>query len=246
MKKLLFFLLVIFVSACKHYKVTSKNREVLTIDNTIKIQDSSFLKMIQPYGEKINAEMNKVLVFNEEDLNKSKPEGKLGNLIADITFQKAKTLLQNQNIEPDFCILNNGGLRASLPKGDINVGNVFELMPFENSISVVKINHNSFVLMINYLKKVNGQPISGLKINYKNVGYDYTMNNKINETKRSYWVVTSDYLASGGDDMIFLTQPLERIDLKIKLRDVIIQSFEVLGKRSEKLTVKLEGRITYE
>lgn len=218
----------------------------MVIDNSIKIQDSSFLKIIQPYGEKINTEMNKVLVFNEEELNKSKPEGKLGNLIADITFQKAKILLQNQNIEPDFCILNNGGLRASLPKGDINVGNVFELMPFENSISAVRISHENFLSLIQYLKKVNGQPISGLKINFKNASYDYMINNKSNEKKESYWVVTSDYLASGGDDMIFLMQPLQRIDLNLKLRDAIIQSFEELGKKSEKLAVKLEGRIIYE
>ncbi|MFT6027438.1 MAG: hypothetical protein ACI8P5_001701, partial [Bacteroidia bacterium] len=58
------------------------------------------------------------------------------------------------------------------------------------------------------------------------------------------YVVTSDYLAEGGDNMNFFKDPLERIRTGIKIRDAIIDDFRVAGLSGKTLSVKLDGRIS--
>ena len=72
--------------------------------------------------------MNEVLVISEEEFpkEKGKPETKLGNLVADLSLEIAKRIYEDS---VNFCLLNFGGLRTSLPKGEITKGKIFELMP---------------------------------------------------------------------------------------------------------------------
>src|SRR5688572_22906602 len=99
--------------------------------------DSTINAIILPYKEKVDADMNKVIGYSEVAMPKlrDQPETLLGNFVADCAFETAQSL----DKEVDFCVLNNGGLRSSLPMGDITIRNVYELMPFDNEIVVVSM-----------------------------------------------------------------------------------------------------------
>ena len=64
-----------------------------------------------------------------------------------------KTLLdfkrENKNI--DICLLNHGGIRAVIPKGDVTTRTAFEVMPFENSLFVVGLKGTQIRAMGTYL-----------------------------------------------------------------------------------------------
>jgi 2',3'-cyclic-nucleotide 2'-phosphodiesterase (5'-nucleotidase family) len=47
--------------------------------------------------------------------------------------------------------------------------------------------------------------------------------NKPFDSRQNYYIATNDYLAQGGDKMSFFSQPLERYDLHIKVRDALIE-----------------------
>lgn len=86
--------------------------------NTIKIDSSlssleSTETFIQPYKESLDAEMNEVLVYSEKAMIKGTPESELGNFVADLSLKIITEKIPEANI--DFCLLNNGGLRTSLP-----------------------------------------------------------------------------------------------------------------------------------
>ncbi|MDO8951464.1 MAG: hypothetical protein Q7U86_02505, partial [Draconibacterium sp.] len=61
-----------------------------------------------------------------------------------------------------------------------------------------------------------------------------------------YWMVTNDYSANGGDDLLVFTQRLELISSSKKIRDIIISNFEERKINGESLTENLDGRITNE
>lgn len=56
---------------------------------------------------------------------------------------------------------------------------------------------------------------------------------------KNYRVGTNDYLANGGDNMLFFKKGIERLDLNYKLRDVLIDYF----KTADSLPVPKDQRI---
>ncbi len=222
------------------------------IDST-SVENSNTSMLITPYKAKLDAEMNEVLVISAEEFpkEKGKPETKLGNLVADLSFEIAKDYYKD---DVDFCLLNFGGLRTSLPKGEITRGKIFELMPFENELVVLELNGKAYDKIIKYLIS-SPQPISGnlslkqtknpndysLKIDnvYYNIAESYRDNGNIK-------ILTTDYLAKGGDNMTFFAHPVKYEKVGIKLRDAIIQYCMEQHKEGKQLTGKLDGRITFE
>jgi hypothetical protein len=65
------------------------------------------------------------------------------------------------------------------------------------------------------------------------------------ETK-NYLVITSDYLANGGDDMNFFLKPISYYPLGIKVRDAIIDYLKEQTLEGNSVTTQLDKRIYYE
>lgn len=245
-KKLVTAVFITFLFACQPavYEKT-QDSSINIIETTTEHQQA--IALITPYKEKLEKEMNEVLVLSAEEFpkEKGKPETKLGNLVADLSMEIAQKM-HDGNI--DFCMLNFGGLRTSLPKGAITRGKIFELMPFENELVVVSISQDSLNSLINYLNRVGGQPVSGVKVKFyqdnQEVKYKYRKNDKSLNT--TYKILTSDYLANGGDNMTFFLNPINYEKVGIKLRDAIIQYCLEQHAQGKQLSGKIEGRIVYE
>lgn len=201
----------------KNISITENENQVTEIENFIK-----------PYREKINADLDKVLAYNPEPLDKSKGEWQtnIGNFLADITLQKGNPILnkrENKNI--DICLLNHGGIRAVLPKGNITTRNAYEIMPFENSLVVIALNGTQVQEMANFvIADKKPHPISGMTfiIDNNNKAQNILVQGKTLSPNSTYYVATNDYLANGGDNMIFFKNGSQRIDLDYKLRNILI------------------------
>ena len=174
---------------------------------------------------------------NDEELNST-----LSNMFADATYEMSNPVfnkMSGKNI--DIVLLNNGGIRSIISKGNISEKTAFELMPFENSIIVLELSGLSIIKMIDYLRKVKLQhPISGLQITLNN---DYSVNEvKINgvsiENEKKYYVATTDYLLEGGDKMYFLAETTKTTDINYKMRDILIDYF----KKYDTLKLKSDNR----
>jgi 2',3'-cyclic-nucleotide 2'-phosphodiesterase (5'-nucleotidase family) len=127
--------------------------------------------------------------------------------------------------EPVICILNAGGLRASLNKGPITVGDVFKLMPFDNSVAWVRLPVSRIEAIETFMKNQSkGVPLANARFEKGKLTIQ-----GLNETHTHFWVITSDYLAQGGDKMTFFLTP-ESFQLKPKnLRDVFIEEVKRQG-----------------
>ena len=140
------------------------------------------------------------------------------------------------------CWINFGSIRSSFKQGKVTLGHVYEIMPFDNGVSVLKISKQKVNEMIQYLKEVNGQPISNISIKFQDEKGEYNVGTS--EIKHDfYYVITSDYLAGGGDKMNFLLSPVERWDTGILIRDVLVNKIE---KMKTIPFTKSEGRIIFE
>jgi len=149
-KYILHLSLLLSVTGCKqHYKLTDSKSENKQINNELSTNDFSET-IISPYRIELTSKMNEVINTSLIDMEIGAPEGLLGNFVCDLTYIKAKEISDKP---VDFCLLNNGGLRTSLPKGEITRGKIFELMPFENEIVIVELSGENMLDLIDYIKK---------------------------------------------------------------------------------------------
>jgi len=241
------FTIVFNLISCKPSTYFKTSNTSIQLDsNTTK--NKQINDLIKPYKIKLDAEMNEILVISADEFPKErgKSETKLGNLVADLSLEIANKLYKLTNRDSiDFCLLNFGGLRTSLPKGEITRGKIFELMPFENELVVVTINKSTLDDIKLYLYNVGGQPISGTEFVLRSyLKVDEMLNNVAPEGQLK--ILTSDYLANGGDKMNFFLNPIKTESVGIKLRDAIIQYCKEQHKKGKQLTGKIDRRITFE
>jgi 2',3'-cyclic-nucleotide 2'-phosphodiesterase (5'-nucleotidase family) len=208
--------------------------------------DSSTYKILNPYKEKLDREMNEVVSVSEEALTKDQPEGTLGNFVSDCLLNFAKEKAAEGAAAPDMVFLNNGGLRVSLPQGDITKGKIFELMPFDNELVGLKLTGSELSQLLRFIAEKGGMPVAGLRmeINPKKKPVNVKINGAALDTLRTYYVITSDYLAEGGDNLAFL-KPVEKVYLKVAIRDALLDYCRKLKKQNTIISVKTDGRISF-
>ncbi|MEO7978939.1 5'-nucleotidase [Flavobacterium sp.] len=249
LKLFVIFLTFFFIFSCsqKNYNLTKIEGKQLAV--TEKDAENQTIKnFIKPYRDHINKDLDSVLAYSPETLDKSmgKWQTTIGNLIADACVQQGNLVFKiREKKDIDFCILNYGGIRAILPKGNVTTRTAFEIMPFENNLVVVALKGNQIPEITSYIIKVQkAQPLSGLTFT---ISKDKTAKNILIQGKpldlnKLYYVATNDYLANGGDYMTFFAKNFQKFDLNYKLRNVLIDYF----KEVDTIPILRDIRITEE
>ena len=240
--RILFFLTTALLSCKTSFQISKKESgQYKFSDSTNTEIDSSIYSEIAPYREKMQSAMNEVLAVSTTSLERGLPESKLGNFLSDACMSSAK----EKNMQADFAVFNTGGLRRPLPSGNITRGDVFELMPFENTLVILSMNGGDVKKLVNFIATKGGAPVSGIQLRIQDsVATNVFINNVALDTTKIYRVLTSDYLANGGDAFPFVTDKnWDAINLKV--RDALIEYLISQTKAGKKINVDLDGRITY-
>ena len=140
-----------------------------------------------------------------------------------------------------------GGLRTDLDAGNITRGNVFEILPFENSLCVLTVTGNTLNKLFTFMARKKGEGMSGaeLVINQDGDLLSATVNKAPIEDEKLYTVSTIDYVADGNDGFVALTNSVHRTCPKDGLlRDIFIRYVERQTQNNKQVTSSLDGRIT--
>lgn len=242
-KFLLLGIALLSLTACKTTSLQVANVQTqknISINKELK-DDEDFAKFIEPYTLKLNKEMNQKISYTNVDLTKEGDNSNLGNLLADYTFDGADVWVKaNLNKNVDAALINIGGIRTTIGKGDILLKNVFEVMPFENEVIIVKMKGSDLQGLFDYYAKTQvNNPVSHLYIETNNGQLTKTLiNGKTVNPAQDYYIATSDYLALGGDNMKFFSKG-ESIPTGIKLRDLFIDYFKKNAEINPKEDIRL-------
>lgn len=225
-------LTLLSLASCKtksynNYLVEGKKIEV----NKNYATNENIESFIKPYRTHIDKDLDSVISYCPETLDKSKGEwqSNIGNFMADACFELANPIfIKRENKKIDITLFNNGGIRSIIPKGDITKRNAFEVMPFENSLIVVALKGEQIKALAQHIiTEKKPHPLNGLKI-YLNSNNEITkvlFDEKPIENSKIYYVLTSDYLSNGGDNMTFFLKNEGTYDLNYKIRNVLIDYF---------------------
>jgi 5'-nucleotidase / UDP-sugar diphosphatase len=196
--------------------------------------DPEIANVIGPYQKKVEERMSEVVGEATADLASSNnSESSLGNMIADAYREKGKTQIALQN---------PGGIRTRILTGKVTWGNVFEVLPFANTLVTLKLTGAQ-------LKKTLGWDllaVSGLKVqlNLKKAAGQRLVSATLADGSpiddaESYTITTNDFVLAGGDGFSELQKGAEIKDTGILLRDVFVDYI----KARVVLSPSLDGRL---
>lgn len=234
-------LLMSITAACSPKLAMVDKAQQLYLITTGDPKDDKLAEFVRPYKIHLDSQMNQVIATAPIEIAKAKPEGLLNNLVADAMAASARL----HHITFDLAYTNYGGLRIGFPAGQIRMFSVFELMPFENLLTTVEFKGSDLLKLFHYMAENGGDPISGARFVIRDKRpEDVTINGEPLDPDRVYTVLTSDYMANGGDQAAFFKDASGRKEHNIKLRDAIlnyVKSFQEEGKLLEPIK---DGRIT--
>lgn len=237
-----FFLVIL--NSCKQennlYKIEGKQ---ITISDSLET-NPDIEAFIKPYREHVEKDLDSVLSYAVNTYSKTDGEFNtaIGNLMADAVYEEANPIFKNRTgHDIDIVLLNHGGIRSIISKGNVTTKTAYEVMPFENAVVVVELKGQQVQEMINYLAKAKrAHPISGIKLV---LDKDFkvksaTIKSEPIDMNKTYFVATNDYLYLGGDNMSFLKTNDSLYTIDYKIRNVLIDYF----KKKDTLNPKIDDR----
>lgn len=204
--------------------------------------DSFITALLQPYKVGVDTQMKVVVGHSDVPLTKSQPESTMGNFVADAQLAAAQAL------DPSvvFAAANYGGLRIPyLAPGNITRGNIYELMPFDNFLTIVEMPGRTVQEFCDHMAARKGWPISGITfIIQEDKATDIKINGVPLQESMTYKAAINDYMAEGGDNCDML-RPLRRRKTSLFIRDALFQYLGALEAAGLTLHPSLQNRISY-
>ncbi|CUH84745.1 bifunctional metallophosphatase/5'-nucleotidase [Thalassovita mediterranea] len=236
-------------------KVTAASGEPMLLDASV-TPDAAILARVGEMGapieemkQRVVAETSDVIV-GDRDVCRAK-ECTIGNLVADAMLDRVK----DQGIS--IAIQNGGGLRASIDAGEVTMGEVLTVLPFQNTLSTFYVSGETVVAAlengVSQVEEGKGRfpQVSGLK-------YTFDLAVAPNEGRvsdvmvmeggawvaidpaKTYGLVSNNYVRNGGDGYKMFRDADNAYDYGPDLADV---TAEFLAKNAP-YTPYVDGRIT--
>jgi 2',3'-cyclic-nucleotide 2'-phosphodiesterase (5'-nucleotidase family) len=239
----LFSAIIALSIACspKQFELNTYQAQYLTIKDSIPDWDT-MTRFIGIYKGRLDSIMNEPVGSTAVPLTKAQPESTLGNFVADAQLAGGKKL-DHQAI---ISVVNYGGIRIPfVATGVITKGKVYEIMPFDNTLTIVEIPGSVLQQFCDHMAARKGWPISGFSYKIKEgKATEILVNGEALRMQAVYKLVTSDYVANGGDECEFLV-PLKKYPSTVFLRDAMITALQQAQASGQSINPTLEKRISY-
>lgn len=154
-------------------------------------------RFLAPYQEPVHKLLNNIIVQSAQYYDNSSVE--MQNWVADMAFEMT---VNQSGMNVDLAIMNKGGIRQSMPKGDVSEGLIGAMFPFNNKLVVIDVNGEELLEAFEVMAKRGGDAVSSnVKVLYKKDGTveAATVRGMAVNRAKIYRIATLDYLAHGGD-----------------------------------------------
>ncbi|EBA14977.1 probable 5`-nucleotidase protein [Roseobacter sp. SK209-2-6] len=235
--------------------VTAASGEPILLDASV-TPDAAIAARVAEMGAPIEEMKQRVVAATAEAVEGAREvcrttECPMGNLVADAMLDRVK----DQGIS--IAIQNGGGLRASIDAGEVTMGEVLTVLPFQNTLSTFEASGEVVIAALeNGVSQVEDgkgrfPQVAGLK-------YTFDLSVAPNEGRisdvqvmeggswvavdpaKTYGVVTNNYVRNGGDGYkMFQGDDKEAYDFGPDLADVLAEYLAAQGP----YTPYTDGRI---
>ena len=227
--------LIIFSSAIISISCNRENQPISVSGFSVKVSDTirpdkEYVDILAPLKSELDSQMTRVIGYAARDLilEPGKRETTLGTFITRVQYEKAR---EYYGEKVDAALMNSrGGIRAPLLKGPVTVGEIFALMPFENTLVMLELGSADVQKMFNKAAASDRFTIYPAHYDIQDSkAVNIIINNKPLAATEKYTFVMSDYLANGGGGFDFLPGVVPIGSEGKALRDIIIEYIKDLN-----------------
>lgn len=165
------------------------------LDNRI---DPAAAAMLEPYRHGVDSIRSIKIGKAAAEMH---PDIELLNFVSDFVLDEGRSIAKNV----DLAIVNKGGIRCPIPKGEITKGLIMQMLPFDNRVNVIDISGTDLMDAMNVMAKRGGDGVShNVQALYDSATgkcTSVTINGKPLDPNNTYRLATIDYLRNGGDFM---------------------------------------------
>lgn len=224
-------------------RIVLKSATQLELDDRYdKKLNPTMQRQLDKFKRQMDQTVNRKIGAVSKRMSAGRPESTLSNFLADQLLEKARMLTAG-NI--DLSVINLDGIRSAFNKGDLTVGDVYKVLPFEDKLVVVTLTGKGLMSLFQYIVRSGGEGLSGARLIIHNKKLvQATVNNKPIDSNKQYTVATFDYLAQGNGGFTVLKQATQKTALDCLVRDCIIEQIEALTAAGKPIQATLDGRIS--
>lgn len=235
-------------------KVLAYHGAPIHIDNSTDIDEELQAQIEEWRGpfEEFAAEVIGETTVELDQTKCQKEECTLGNVMADamVEFRAANA---PEDEQPDFALINAGGIRASIDEGEITRGEILTAFPFGNAVVELTFSGEDLWKVlegcVSKENQFNGEPVTtGFQVS-KGIAIEYNPDNEAGsqlvkvtiadeplDKEGEYRLITLDFLAGGGDNIFETVDDAVALDTQ---DEVLVWYVE----EKSPIEVEIEGRI---
>jgi len=189
--------------------------------------DQEIAAFIKPFRDSLHDEMNRLVTILPQKITHSRnnPHSRIGPWLCDILLIEGRESFPDYTIHGSF--YNPGGIRMPQLKDSITVGDLYELLPFDNTLVLLEMSGQLLQTWVNHTLKKGGWPMSNTFQIYASpqTPNRVLINQRPVEMDQTYRILTNDYVAGGGDQCDFLRGSAVA-ETKGYIRDIVIRHFD--------------------
>ena len=265
------------ISAHSHRTVAGKVNDVPIVQGyyngraigvlSIELDDNNKVKTIEPSVDEIYTRVDDLVVDKEAEETLTKYQTELEPILGEVIGEASDAFIHDKSVPnvttlgrwtcevmrektgADIAITNGGGLRRTLEKGPITMGDMYEIMPFDNSFVTLDLKGEDVKKAIDHgilNPEVGDGQFVGLIVEYDE---DAEFENRITkitledgtpiDMNKTYKVVINDFMYSSGDKYDF-SRAENVVNTFIPIRDALVEAI----KEAKVITPKEADYIT--
>lgn len=201
--------------------------------------------IIDFYKPEMDRLMQQVIGVTDYEMRSGRPESLLSNFAADAMLEYGRKISETK---VDFSLTNFGGLRASLPKGNVRRYDVFSIFPFENYLVIIELPGTKVRELFESFAQNRVEAFSyNIQLEIKGgMLKDVLLEGEQIDPLKTYRIATIDFLLDGGDNVSALKSATKVEQTGVLLRDAILDIIEAKSSKNIKLTSSITNRVKIE
>lgn len=181
-------------------------------------------KIIDKYYQQNKVLLNQVVTTSKQALSNIPTDG-LYNI--NLTYTIADVI--RKSTHSDIGMQNTYGIRRSLPSGEITYSMIYEVMPFDNTVTTLNITGKYLRELIEHslpARRTQLAVFAGVSLQLTENGKikQILVNGKLLDPKQVYSLATVNFLVNGGDGFNF-NYATDVKDTNIPVREIITQNW---------------------
>ncbi len=210
-------------------QVKSHSYKLIPVDATVP-RKAEVWELLEPYYIELShtIDLDRVLARADADLDRfgfTGGDSMLGNFVAE-------AMQLRPGVETDFCVTNSLGIRTDIQEGDILLEHLYNVLPFENTITTIYLSGIEVQELLDYATQRSAG--RGCSSQIQVAGITFTMNCREGEAQdieingiplnygSVYEMATNDYMAWGGSGFEILARNTSKVDTGISMRSAVI------------------------